>query len=149
MIQLDTRVMDFALGDFSKSLYVQRANELVPVLRQRARKQWSANRLLDETAELIHEYELFRMLQPRRFGGGETSPMEWLETISTLAEGDASVAWVTGVLGILHGISAYSGYCWAEECEKATRAHNRWQRMTPQMKKKFEEQWRKGSKSVK
>ena len=100
MSQLETHVMDFALGDFSKSLYVQRAKELVPVLRQRARKQWSTNRLLDETAELIHEGEFFRMLQPRRFGGGETSPMEWLETISTLAEGDASVAWVTGVLGI-------------------------------------------------
>lgn len=40
------------------------------------------------------------MLQPRRFGGGETSPIEWLETMSTLAEGDPSVAWVTGVLGI-------------------------------------------------
>ena len=51
---------------------------------------------------------------------------------------------VTGVLGILHGISAWSGYCWAEDCEKATKAHNRWQRLTPEMKRKFEEQWRKG-----
>lgn len=53
---------------------------------------------------------------------------------------------VTGVLGILHGISAWSGYCWAEECEKATTAHERWQRMSPEMKKKFEEQWQKGMK---
>ncbi len=100
MIPLENNIIDFALGDFSKSLYVQRAKELVPILRERARQQWSCNRLLDETAALIHEGDFFRMLQPRRFGGGETSPMEWLETISILAEGDASVAWVTGVLGI-------------------------------------------------
>lgn len=100
MLELDPRVFDFALGDFSSSKYVTRARELVPVLRERARKQWDVNRLMDETAELMHEAGIFRMLQPKRFGGGETSPIEWLETISTLAEGDPSVAWTTGVLGI-------------------------------------------------
>lgn len=100
MIQLENNIIDFALGDFSKSAYVSRAKQLVPTLRERSRKQWQTNRLLDETAELLHEGDFFRMLQPRRFKGGETSPIEWLETISTLAEGDPSVAWVTGVLGI-------------------------------------------------
>lgn len=100
MSVLDPNVMDFAIGDFSNSEYVKRAKKLIPVLRERAKLQWATNRLLDETAELIHEGGFWRMLQPRRFGGGETSPMEWLETISTLAEGDPSVAWVTGVLGI-------------------------------------------------
>lgn len=99
-IELDSRIADFALGDFSKSFYVNRARELVPVLRERAAKQWEVNRLMDETAALMHEAGIFRMLQPKRFGGGETSPIEWLETISTLAEGDPSVAWTTGVLGI-------------------------------------------------
>lgn len=100
VLPLDPHVMDFALGDFRESVYVQRARALVLILRERAEKQWGHNRLLDETAELIHESELFRMLQPKRFGGGETSPMEWLEAMSTLGEGDPSVAWVTGVLGI-------------------------------------------------
>jgi 3-hydroxy-9,10-secoandrosta-1,3,5(10)-triene-9,17-dione monooxygenase len=100
MIPLESNVIDFALGDFSKSVYVERARQLVPLLRERSRKQWQTNRVLDETAELLHEGEFFRMLQPRRFGGGETSPIEWLETMSTLAEGDPSVAWATGVLGI-------------------------------------------------
>src|SRR5579871_456692 len=97
---LDARVLDYALGDFRASAYVRRARELVPVLRERAPQQWQTNRLLDETAALIHETGLFRMLQPKRFGGGETSPMEWLEAMSTLGEGDPSVAWVVGVLGI-------------------------------------------------
>ncbi len=99
-IELDPRIADFAMGDFSASEYVARARALVPVLRERAQEQWSVNRLMDKTAALIHETGIFRMLQPARFGGGETSPIEWLETISTLAEGDPSVAWTTGVLGI-------------------------------------------------
>jgi len=100
VLELDPRIIDFALGDFSKSVYVARARELVPVLRERAQQQWQTNRLLDETASLLHEAGIFRMLQPARFGGGETSPIEWLETISILAEGDASAAWTAGVLGI-------------------------------------------------
>ena len=99
-LDLDPRITDFALGDFSGSHYVARARALVPVLRERSREQWGVNRLMDKTADLLHEAGIFRMLQPRRFGGGETSPIEWLETITTLAEGDPSVAWTTGVLGI-------------------------------------------------
>jgi 3-hydroxy-9,10-secoandrosta-1,3,5(10)-triene-9,17-dione monooxygenase len=99
-IELDPRIADFAMGDFTKSEYVARARALVPVLRERSQEQWGVNRLMDKTAALMHEAGIFRMLQPKRFGGGETSPIEWLETISTLAEGDPSVAWTTGVLGI-------------------------------------------------
>lgn len=57
------------------------------------------------------------------------------------------VAPVTGILAVIHGVSAYSGYCRAEECEKAQRVHMRWERLPPEMKMKFEEQWRKGMKS--
>lgn len=100
MLVLDPKLGDFAMGDFSASEYVARARAIVPIIRSRSLEQWGCNRMLESTADMIHESGIFRMLQPERFGGGETSPIEWLETISTLAEGDPSVAWATGVLGI-------------------------------------------------
>lgn len=38
-IELDPRIADFAMGDFSASEYVARARALVPVLRERAQEQ--------------------------------------------------------------------------------------------------------------
>ena len=100
LTHLDDDVLEYSLGDFRRSTYVQKAKDLVPILRERASRQWNALTMVEENAALIHEGGFFRMLQPKRFGGGETSPIEWLESISTLAEGDPCVAWVTGVLGI-------------------------------------------------
>lgn len=94
------QVTDFLNGDFSRSIYVQRARELVPVLRRRSEKQWQHPRVLDETIADMQDAGFFQMLQPRRWGGGETTPIESFEVAATLAEGEPSVGWVLGVVGI-------------------------------------------------
>lgn len=93
-------VNDFLRGDFSKSVYVQRARELVPVLKERASEQWRHPKVLDETIADLQAAGFFQMLQPRRWGGAETTPIESFEVAAILAEADASVAWVLGVVGI-------------------------------------------------
>lgn len=93
-------VNDFLRGDFSKSVYVQRAREMVPVLKARSEKQWSHPRVLDETIAEMLDAGFFQMLQPKRWGGGETTPIESFEVASVLAEGEPSVGWVLGVVGI-------------------------------------------------
>ena len=98
----DRRISAFLRGDFSSSPHVERARQLVPVLRERASRQSGIPRLLPETVEDLKEAGLFKMLQPRRYGGAETTPIESFEVTTILAEGDPSVGWVHGVTGIHH-----------------------------------------------
>lgn len=90
----------FLRGDFSGSIPVQRARELLPALKARYKEQWEHPRLFDETVQELKDAGLFRMYQPRRWGGSESTPIEFFEAVATLAEADPSVAWVVGVIGI-------------------------------------------------
>lgn len=94
------QVSAFLRGDFSSSVYVQRARDLVPVLKERSARQWSHPRLLDETVRDMVDAGLFQMFQPKRWGGGETTPIETFEVCSILAEAEPSAGWVLGVVGI-------------------------------------------------
>lgn len=96
------QICDFLRGDFSSSPYVQKARELVPVLKERAKRQWDTPKILDETIADLQAAGFFQMLQPKRWGGAETTPIESFEVASVLGEGDPSVSWVLGVLGIHH-----------------------------------------------
>lgn len=93
-------VNDFLRGDFSRSRYVQEARELAPMLRARAHEQWRHPMVFKESIAELQKRGFFQMLQPRRWGGGETTPIESFEVTSILAEADPSVAWVLGVVGI-------------------------------------------------
>lgn len=90
----------FLTGDFSSSPLVQAARELVPVLKERAQRQWNEERILDETIADMQQAGFFQMLQPARYGGFETTPIESFEVTATLARADPSVGWVLGVVGI-------------------------------------------------
>lgn len=97
---ISDQVNDFLRGDFRRSVYVQRAHDLLPVLKKRAPMQWKHPRVLDETIKDMLDAGFFQMLQPRRWGGAETTPIESFEVASILSEADPSVGWVLGVVGI-------------------------------------------------
>lgn len=79
---------------------LQRARELVPVLRERAPQAAHAGRLPEETLRDFHDAGFFRILQPARWDGYELEPQDFFEVQMTLAEGCMSSAWVLGVIAI-------------------------------------------------
>jgi len=79
---------------------IARARALIPVLIERAPRQQAARRILDETMADMKAAGLFRILQPKRYGGYEMSPRTFFDVQFALAEGDTSVGWVFGILGV-------------------------------------------------
>lgn len=70
-----------------------RAEQLVPVVRERADATEELRRLPDETERAFHDSGLFRMLQPARVGGSELDYSILIEIGAIIARGCASSAW--------------------------------------------------------
>lgn len=78
---------------------LRRARALIPVLRERAAATAEARRLPAETIADFQNAGLFRVLQPKRWGGYEMHPNVFYDVLMTLGEGDMSAAWCYGVIG--------------------------------------------------
>jgi len=79
---------------------VQRARDLIPLLRARAEACEKARSVPVGTIALFHEAGFFRILQPRRWGGYEMHPNVFNRVLMELARGCPSSAWVVTVLGL-------------------------------------------------
>lgn len=78
---------------------IVRARELAPRLRERARQTTVQRRIPDETIAELRAAGLFRILQPKRWGGYEMHPNVFFDVQKILAEGCMSTGWVFGVVG--------------------------------------------------
>jgi len=83
----------------TEELY-ERARSLIPVLRERAHASADGQRVPAETIADFQRLGLFRILQPKAWGGYEMSPAVFYEVQAILAEGDMAAAWVYGVVGV-------------------------------------------------
>ncbi|HEY3657384.1 MAG TPA: acyl-CoA dehydrogenase family protein [Steroidobacteraceae bacterium] len=79
---------------------VARARAMIPALAERADRQGDHRRILPETMKELQNAGLFRILQPKRWGGYEMDPCTFAEVQIALAEGDTSVGWMFGVVGV-------------------------------------------------
>ncbi len=79
---------------------IERAQQLIPVLREREADVAAARQVPTETIQAFTDSGFFRVLQPRRFGGYEMTPDVYCEIARTLAEGCMSSAWVYGVVAV-------------------------------------------------
>lgn len=79
---------------------IARARALIPVLASRAEQGARDRRLSKETIADLHAAGVFRVLQPKRYGGYEMDIHTYFDVQMALAEGDMSVAWVYGVVGV-------------------------------------------------
>jgi 3-hydroxy-9,10-secoandrosta-1,3,5(10)-triene-9,17-dione monooxygenase len=79
---------------------LERARALIPVLADRAPRQQEHRRILPETIAALKSAGLFRIFQPRRYGGYELDPGAFFDVQMALAEGDVSVGWVFGIVGV-------------------------------------------------
>ena len=79
---------------------IARARALIPALAERAPKGERERRLPKETIAEMQAAGLFKVLQPKRWGGYELDILTYYEVQMALGEGDMSVAWVYGVVGV-------------------------------------------------
>ncbi|ROL79105.1 flavin-dependent monooxygenase [Pseudomonas protegens] len=86
--------------DVLRQRLYQQAEELVPVLRERAAEAERLGCLPDQTLNDFQQAGFFRILQPARWGGYELEPNDFFRVQMTLAEGCMSSAWVLGVVAI-------------------------------------------------
>jgi len=77
---------------------VATAAGLVPLLRRNAQKTEDDRRVAEENITAIADAGLFKIMQPRRFGGWEVDFRTKLEVIRELGRGCGSTAWTTSLL---------------------------------------------------
>lgn len=73
---------------------------LLPGIADRAGAAEDNRRISEETVEELVDAGVFRMLQPARFGGSESDPVEFLEVVRLLSGTCGSTGWVASVLGV-------------------------------------------------
>ena len=76
------------------------AKALAPRLAERAEAAERAGNVPAETIREMQSAGLFRVLQPRRWGGLELDPRVFYRVQMALAEGCMSTAWIYGVIGV-------------------------------------------------
>ncbi len=79
---------------------IARARALAPTLAARAAQAAQERRVPHETIADVQAAGLFRVFQPKRWGGYEMDPATYFEVQLALAEGCMSTGWVYGVVGL-------------------------------------------------
>ena len=77
----------------SREALVRKAEELVPILRQRARHTDEIRRLPDDTRHDLRASGVARILQPSRYGGCEAHLSGMVDILTTIGRGCGSTAW--------------------------------------------------------
>jgi 3-hydroxy-9,10-secoandrosta-1,3,5(10)-triene-9,17-dione monooxygenase len=79
---------------------LERTRALIPTLLARAPEGERLRRVPDETIADMQAAGVFRVLQPKRWGGYEMDIHTYFDVQMALGEGDMSTAWVYGVVGV-------------------------------------------------
>jgi 3-hydroxy-9,10-secoandrosta-1,3,5(10)-triene-9,17-dione monooxygenase len=79
---------------------IQAAKDMIPYLKETAQRAEDERRIPDETVAMMQEAGLFRVLQPKRWGGYEMDPQVFFEVQMALARGCMSTAWIYGVIAV-------------------------------------------------
>jgi 3-hydroxy-9,10-secoandrosta-1,3,5(10)-triene-9,17-dione monooxygenase len=86
-------------AELTRSL-LARAREMVPLLAERAAHAEQQRSIPTETIADFKQAGLFRVIQPKRYGGYELDPGVFFDIQMTLAEGCMSSGWVYGVVAV-------------------------------------------------
>ena len=95
MMQIET---DYLTPEAAELVDVARS--LVPKLAARAAEVDANGIVHPDSVREIHDAGLFRVLQPKRWGGHEMDPRVFYTIQMILAEGCMSTAWIYGVIGV-------------------------------------------------
>jgi alkylation response protein AidB-like acyl-CoA dehydrogenase len=87
--------------------YRGRVDALAPRIAAAAPEIERSRRVPQDLLAALHDAELYRMLIPRRYGGGEVHPLVFMRTVQALARADASIAWNIGQNAVCAIVAAY------------------------------------------
>lgn len=76
---------------------IERARGLVPLLRGAADAAEADRRMSDATMSALVEADMFRLVQPQRFGGHQLGAETFVRAMVEIARGDGSAGWVTSL----------------------------------------------------
>ncbi len=79
---------------------VPAARALLPAISEHAEKTEAARQLLPETVRDLRDAGMFKLVQPRRWGGFELDPAAVVRASAELARGCGSTGWCLGVLAV-------------------------------------------------
>jgi len=85
---------NYSPDDISPDALVARARALVPGLRERQRETEQNGMILADAIESFHEAGLYRVLQPKHFGGYEHGLDTFIGVVMEIASGCGSTGWV-------------------------------------------------------
>ena len=88
---------------------VRRIRALQPQLRENAARGEQDRRVPDSSIKALREAGVFKVAQPRRYGGYETSVRTMLDVSAAVAEADGGTAWVTTLLNVCAWTVGLSG----------------------------------------
>ncbi len=76
---------------------IRAARALVPMLRERAAAADAQRRMSSDTMSALVDAGMFRLVQPRRFGGHQLGAEVFVEVMVEIARGDGSAGWITSL----------------------------------------------------
>lgn len=74
--------------------------DLLPTFRDRADEAENLRQVPESSVKALEETGFFRMLQPKRYGGLETDPVDFFTAVRDIASADGSTGWISSVLGV-------------------------------------------------
>jgi len=74
--------------------------DLLPTFRERADEAERLRQVPEASVKALEETGFFRMLQPKRYGGLETDPVDFFTAVKEIASADGSTGWISSVLGV-------------------------------------------------
>jgi indole-3-acetate monooxygenase len=69
------------------------ARGLIPLLAAAADRIEAANELPPDVLDAMFDAGMFKLLLPRAYGGFELKPIDYIQCVEAIAQGDASAAW--------------------------------------------------------
>ena len=74
--------------------------DLLPTFRERADEAERLRQVPEASVKDLEETGFFRMLQPKRYGGLESDPVDFFTAVRDIASADGSTGWISSVLGV-------------------------------------------------
>lgn len=78
---------------------LERARAMLPLLRERADEIDEAGSVPEDIVELFRKAGFYKILQPKRWGGYELSPLTFLRVLMEVGRASGSASWILMILG--------------------------------------------------